>query len=574
MGIKHCFMWFKNQYPKYMHKMRKNQTVHDVGVNVDNLMIDMNGIFHNSAQKVYKYGNCKPQKSFMTNIKIPEVNKETELLLFQDVCDTVENLVKVTDPSKRVILCVDGPAPISKQNQQRQRRFRSAKESSGAAAGTFDSNCITPGTQMMDNLSKYIDWWIRKKVSEDPEWQKLEIIFSNEKVPGEGEHKGLRYIRDNGVRDESFCINGLDADLLMLALGTHIPKFYIVREDMYDPSVEYFCVDVGGIHDKLAESMRWKSVTHKFNPNTVIEDFIFLCFIVGNDFLPHIPSIEIIQGGIELIIEICRKVGTSYGHITYKTDDDDIRFSTKALSVFLGTIGHRERENFEAKLREKFIRDPLLEECSTRDPKGVWSVNINRYNDMYWKDKFPSDRTEEQICHEYLEGMQWVLTYYTKDVPDWKWHYAHHYAPPASILAKHFETYKHRTYNMTVPSTPFQQLLCVLPPKSANLIPSPLCSLLTDDASPLKKHCPETFEIDYAGKKREWEGIVLLPMVDFALMRNCYFGMIPKVSVDDLKRNILGRSFSYDYKPLSKYTFKSFYGNIENCSVLTTMIDI
>lgn len=573
MGIKHCFMWFKNQYPKYMHKMRKGQTVSNVGVSVDNLMIDMNGIFHNSAQKVYKYGNFKPPKSFINSVKSPQVNNETQLLLFQDVCATVEKLVMVTAPSKRVILCVDGPAPISKQNQQRQRRFRSAKESSGASEGAFDSNCITPGTKFMDHLSKYIDWWIRKKVSEDSVWQTLEIIFSNEKVPGEGEHKGIRYIRDNGIMSESFCINGLDADLIMLALGTHIPKFYIVREDLYDPSVEYFCVDVGGIHDKLAESMRWESSNHTFIPNTAIEDFIFLCFMVGNDFLPHIPSIEIIQGGIELIIDICKRVGPTYGHMTYKVDGD-IRFVPNALSVFLGIIGRHERENFEAKLREKFIKDPLLEDCSTRDSKGVWSVDIARYNSLYWKDKFPADRTEKQICHEYLEGMQWVLTYYTKDVPDWKWHYQHHYAPPASILAKHFDTYRHRTYSMSVPSTPFQQLLCVLPPKSAKLIPAPLCNLLTDDTSPLKKHCPETFDIDYAGKKREWEGIVLLPMVDFALMRQCYFGIISNVPHVDLKRNILGRSFSYDYKSHAPYIFKSYYGNIENCVVMTTMIDI
>ena len=573
MGIKHCFMWFKNQYPNYMHKMKKNQTVLDIDIHIDNLMVDMNGIFHNSAQKIYKYGNHKPSRSFLTKSKPPEVNKNTQLLLFKDVCETIEQLVLIVSPSKRLILCIDGPAPISKQNQQRQRRFRSAKESSNTSEGQFDSNCITPGTEFMDYLSKYIDWWIRNKIIEDSKWQQLEIVFSNEKVPGEGEHKGIRYIRENGMKDESFCINGLDADLIMLALGTHIPKFYIVREDMYDPSNDFFCIDVGTIHDKLAENMRWVSKTHTFNMNIAIEDFIFLCFMVGNDFLPHIPSIEIIQNGIELIIDIYKKVGASYGHITHNIDGN-VRFQLKPLSVFLGTIGYKERENFEAKLREKFIRDPILDMCYKRDNKGVYSVDINRYNSLYLKEKFPSDITEEQICHEYLEGMQWVLTYYTKDVPDWKWHYSYHYAPPASILAKYFDTYKFKTYNVTVPTTPFQQLLGVLPPKSAKLIPRPLSTLLTDNNSPLKKYCPETFEIDYAGKKREWEGIVLLPMVNFTLMSQCYFKMISEVSNIDMKRNILGRSFSYDYIPRSPYTFRSYYGDIENCTVRTTLIDI
>ena len=38
--------------------------------------------------------------------------------------------------------------------------------------------------------------------------------------------------------------------------------------------------------------------------------------MVGNDFLPHIPSIEIIEDGIELIFEIYNEICTSYGHIT------------------------------------------------------------------------------------------------------------------------------------------------------------------------------------------------------------------------------------------------------------------
>ena len=38
-------------------------------------------------------------------------------------------------------------------------------------------------------LSKYIDWYIRKRISEDQYWQSIEVVFSNEKSPGEGEHK-------------------------------------------------------------------------------------------------------------------------------------------------------------------------------------------------------------------------------------------------------------------------------------------------------------------------------------------------------------------------------------------------
>jgi 5'-3' exoribonuclease 1 len=170
--------------------------------------------------------------------------------------------------------------------------------------------------------------------------------------------------------------------------------------------------------------------------------------------------------------------------------------------------------------------------------------------------------------------MQWVLSYYTRGVPNWKWNYKHHYAPPASILSQHLKTFVIPKYGQTIPSAPFQQLLSVLPPKSANLIPEPLSKLLTDESSPLKEFCPDVFEIDLAGKRKEWEGIVILPMVDFNVVREEYFKVLEKVNPQDIKRNILGRTFLYEKVYKYPYLFKSYYGNIENCTVKTILIDL
>ena len=66
MGIKHFFQWFKNQFGTNIKKMRKGDHLASVGVNIDNLMIDMNGVFHASAQKIYEYGNCKPNPRLLS----------------------------------------------------------------------------------------------------------------------------------------------------------------------------------------------------------------------------------------------------------------------------------------------------------------------------------------------------------------------------------------------------------------------------------------------------------------------------------------------------------------------------
>jgi len=581
MGIKHFFGWYKKNFGKHMKNLRRGDDFKTANVEIDNLMIDLNGLFHSSTQKVYKYGSHKQPVSLLGRPSGRKRlgNLKQQMKVFEDICKNIETLLVLVSPRKRLILCVDGPAPLSKQNQQRQRRFRSASEKDKEEFLRFDSNCITPGTKFMDYLNKYIEWYIRTNVSENPRWQEIEVVFSNEKSPGEGEHKIINYIRSYGNPTDSYCIHGLDADLIMLALGTHLPNFFILREDLYNPHNDFFILDIGKTRVDLVKIMNWNNGDEKSNDPTFdhkssVNDFIFICFMVGNDFLPHIPSLEIIEGGIDQMLDVYKNVCQSYGHLT-NTVNDQVIFRKTSLEVFLGTIAQYDKGILEDKLlhKDQFFPDPILEQNAMFND-GKYDVNIDSYRQDYYKDGFKEGIDIKTLCHEYFMGIQWVLSYYTRGVPDWKWCFKHHYAPFAHELAEHIVDFKFSEKIKTEPTTPFQQLLSVLPPKSSALIPVPLSQLLTDSNSKLKKFCPSKFSVDLSGKRREWEGIVLLPMVDFSVVSDEYFKHIGKVSKSDLARNILGSSYIYKYSPDDPSIFRSYYGNIKECKVKSEEIYI
>jgi len=572
MGVFQFYSWFRKQFPKDIYKLNKSIN-QELNLEIDNLMIDMNGLFHTSAQKIFKYGNFKPPYK----VEILDNNK-TQQQVFNDICQSVENILIAVNPNRRLILCVDGPAPVAKQVQQRKRRYKSSLEREDNDK-SFDSNCISPGTLFMDNLSKYIDWFIRSRLSENPLWQNLEIIYSSSSVPGEGEQKILMYIRKFGRNNESFVMHGLDADLIMLSLLTHFQKFYILRDDTFDHNNNFLLIDIGSVRKQLIEIMRWENDDGlKFNEEWIINDFVFLNFACGNDFLPNIPSIEIIEGGVEVIMSISKSVGKTHGHIT-RNKSGNIVFCKTALKRFFEIVSESEKELLEQKYknRKRYFEDKILEKSASYNiKKEKYDVDIDKYREEYNEKTLEVNDEEEmkKLSHSYLTGLQWILKYYTKQVPSWSWYFNNHYAPLSSSLIKHIDTYDSPRYHKGVSLTPFQQLLCILPPKSSSLLPKPLDSLLS---TKLKVFNPSDIEIDLSGKLKEYMGIVKIPFVDVNVVKKVHKENIEGVA--DKKRDLLGKSLIYTYSPSSSFSskpkiFYSYYGNIIDCKVNTKEIDL
>jgi 5'-3' exonuclease len=515
-------------------------------------MIDLNGIFHTSAQKIFKYGSFKPPGNI--TISIPN-DYNNQKRVYMDVCHSIETILVTVNPNKRLILCVDGSAPISKQLQQARRRYVSSLTRADDDT-SFDSNCISPGTKFMDGLNRFLDGFIKRKLAEDPLWQNLDIIFSNDKVESEGEHKLQSYVRKYGKPNETFMIHGLDSDLIMLSLISHCSHFYVLRDDTFDRNNNFLLLDMPKIRPCIIDYMRWDCVTldyddkpiYKFNETWAINDFVFLCFMVGNDFLHHVPALEIIEGGIDVIINCCKEVCSHHGHITRHTNGRVI-FSPKSLAMFFDKIASYEKDLLERKMvnRKSYFPDEILiQSVAFNTSTMIYEADIEKYRLLYCQHHFDKSNNEEMyaICHEYLDGLQWVLHYYSTGVADWTWFFKYHYTPPAKVIADSLASYMPKVFKKNKPLLPFQQLLYILPHKSANLLPVPF-----DDV--LRKYKPNTeeVEIDLSGKKYEYQGVVLLPFQDLKVIHNLYKKYYAEVPDVDKKRNYLGKTFLYKFTP-------------------------
>lgn len=548
MGIKHFFKWFKTNFSDSVRIISKNAPINNGTENsepIDILGLDLNAIFHPASQKVYKYGSYAPKqpqnyKRLLTNHEKP--NRDTKKSsqrhkynafknqqVFKEVCKTIDTLVSQVNPQKRLLLCVDGVAGLAKMCQQRQRRFRSSKELSDLNC-EFDSCSITPGTRFMNDMTQYIRTYINTKREKDTYWKSLEVVFSDEQVPGEGEHTIVTYIRQNCDPSESVCINGMDADLIMLGIILNRKSMYILRDDPFRKDIKYV------IH--LSNVASVLETPKYMNQRDCVLDFVFLCYMAGNDFLPQLPSIEIMNNGIDILLEVYRTICTPS---RYLVDLETCVMNIDTVLEYFKMLSKHEIPALCSKYKKRrmYFPDPLLEthfrisqeherlSRASRDTTVV-ECNFDAYRHDYYQKHFDSNlevgNTESDIvstvCNEYLKGLQWVIQYYKLGIPTWTWCYPYHYGPLITDLCD--SKYQHEPFIPSDPYPPLLQLLCVLPPQSGHLIPYPLNQILVHPNSPMKEYYPSDFEVDKDGKRYEWEAIVLLPMMNVELLEKYY----------------------------------------------------
>ena len=123
--------------------------------------------------------------------------------MFDKIYDYIIEIINICNPKDLVYIAIDGVCPRAKIEQQKSRRFKSANENK-----IWDTNAITPGTNFMKKLNKFLK---EKNYS-------VKTIFSDSDSAGEGEHKIMYYLKNNYKKDNINIVYGLDADLIHLSL--------------------------------------------------------------------------------------------------------------------------------------------------------------------------------------------------------------------------------------------------------------------------------------------------------------------------------------------------------------------
>ena len=598
MGVPGFFLWLMKKYKTKKFIFQK-ELLDDITIiselnNIDYFLIDTNCLIHPVCFKIIKDNPNLTDNDILENIML---NSITEYL---------DKLINYVNPIKGIYIAIDGVAPIAKIKQQRQRRFKSVadkilwnnikKKHSKPIYSSWSNSAITPGTKFMEKLHKHILNWYTTIDKH--------IIYSSYLTPGEGEHKLLQFIRNNQNMNNnySYLIYGLDADLIFLALSTNSDKIYLLREG--NEINNNIPVDIlNYVSIKIMKELIVKTInTYYFNKysnvlciellaDKIICDFIFICYFLGNDFIPHIPSLDIHQNGIEYLL--LNYIDTFHEMIIYnnynqlyssgffecnnqnKIDINNLTVSylidssSKINNIFFETFlkklstqeEYYSKNNLKNNYNKKYygnINDEYEKELfrienlqfKINDPIKLGYDSFDewrkRYYQHYWNvDENELEEFSQKLVKHYLYGLKWIALYYFDKCPSWDWYYPFDYPPFITDIYKYLNNTKLNNikFRLSKPIKPYLQLLLVLPLQSSYLLPFIFMKHISDPQSIISSLYPINFNQDFINKKKHWMAIPMLPQLNINLTKQFYMLYKNELSKEEQLQNKCNKIF-------------------------------
>ena len=476
-------------------------------------------------------------------IEYKQDDESFEQEVINNVIVQIEKYIEIIKPTKTVYIAFDGVAPLAKMEQQRTRRHKThfmAQVNFNNINDTpkWNTSAITPGTNFMNKLSdqlKYAFSYLENK------YNVKSIITSPSDEPGEGEHKLFDFLRNNDFTNDSVALYGLDADLIMLSIFhlNYCKDIFVFREApefiknslpvnvKTNDDMPYF-LDIRCLSRYIVSEMHCAD-----NHINRAYDYVFLCFFLGNDFLPHFPAMNIRTHGIDTLLTIYSKtVGkmpNNYiinlnGNINWKNVRKVIsEIANNEHTYLTQELGKRKRFDSykypETTVEEKetlFSNTPVI----YRTQELYISPENSHWQQRYYKSLFKKEYSREfvkEVSNNYLEALEWVFKYYSKGCIHWRWKYNYSYPPLFEDLIKfipHFET----EFVKPSDSEPYlssTQLSYVLPMHNHSLLLDNIRKFLNKN---YKELYADKYRFEWAFCRYFWESHPLLPEINVDLL--------------------------------------------------------
>jgi 5'-3' exonuclease len=493
MGVPQLFGWLFRKY--------KNIVSVSIDKKMDILYFDFNGLIYHC------YADLMREKYDV--LKDAPLRRRQEVLI-EEILKYTKSIISTTVKPKMAYLSIDGVVPMAKMHQQRLRRYKSPylKEWENDIKKRYgiykeellDTNQITPGTDFMRLLNESLQGAIDTKYFGD-----VQMFLSDSEKIGEGEHKIVADIRGKGLRDKNICIYGLDADLILLSLTIPNNNVFLLRENVHiDASFAnpllYVSIPIlaESVYHEIMKEMSVKSLEKQ----RIIRDYVFLSFLLGNDFLHCLPSLSIINNGIDFVIKLYTNSYAKCKNYLLSTASDSVRINNGFLKSMFENLSKSEDSNLKFLAQRKKVPNPPNFDDHYSEEKWKWDripynprfekcFSVIDYKNANWKKQYYSiffdfDCTKPQnqvcldaICKNYFDGILFTAKYYFDGAISWYWYNPYPVAPFVSDLFDYLQRMETKDINMLpIPTgTPFsstEQLMMVLPKKSGSLLPKKL----------------------------------------------------------------------------------------------------